>query len=73
MAPPHNWDEMNGLGFPMLFYGVKGQQMREGESPSYFNPGNLFESMISDVSVLSDSRTCVHSANWLRHDYFYLA
>jgi len=38
VAPPHNWDEMNGLGFPMLFYGVKGQQMREGESPSYFNP-----------------------------------
>ena len=41
MAPPHNWDEMNGIGFPMLFYGVKGQQMREGESPSYFNPGNF--------------------------------
>lgn len=23
---------------PLLFYGVRGQQMREGDAPSYFNP-----------------------------------
>lgn len=42
VAPPENWKEMNDFGFPMLFYGVKGQQMREGESPSYFNAGNWY-------------------------------
>ncbi|KAL2650062.1 hypothetical protein R1flu_018190 [Riccia fluitans] len=36
--PPKDWQELKGRDFPMLFYGVKGQQMREGESPSYFNP-----------------------------------
>ncbi|GAQ82685.1 Silencing defective protein SDE3 [Klebsormidium nitens] len=38
VEPPRNWDEMQGSDFPMLFYGVRGQQMREGEAPSYFNP-----------------------------------
>lgn len=39
VTPPKDWEELKGRDFPMLFYGVKGQQMREGESPSYFNPG----------------------------------
>ncbi|BBN09990.1 hypothetical protein MPTK1_5g00070 [Marchantia polymorpha subsp. ruderalis] len=38
VTPPKDWEELKGRDFPMLFYGVKGQQMREGESPSYFNP-----------------------------------
>lgn len=46
IAPPQDWEELKGRDFPMLFYGVKGQQMREGESPSYFNPGK--EEKISD-------------------------
>jgi hypothetical protein len=39
VAPPRDWEEIKGCDFPLLFYGVKGKQMREGESPSYFNPG----------------------------------
>lgn len=39
---PSGWDELdsagNGRDARMLFYGVRGQQMREGESPSWFNP-----------------------------------
>jgi hypothetical protein len=38
VAPPRDWEEIKGCDFPLLFYGVKGKQMREGESPSYFNP-----------------------------------
>eukprot|EP00958_Prasinococcus_capsulatus_P022886 scaffold3296_cov405-Prasinococcus_capsulatus_cf.AAC.5 len=34
---PPAWDEIP-QGRCMFFYGVNGQQMREGESPSYFNP-----------------------------------
>ncbi|CAK9869733.1 unnamed protein product [Sphagnum jensenii] len=38
VAPPRDWEEIKGCDFPLLFYGVKGKQMRERESPSYFNP-----------------------------------
>ena len=54
VAPPENWEEMNDFSFPMLFYGVKGQQMREGESPSYFNAGNSYLHITSGYLVVDD-------------------
>ncbi|CAM6089205.1 unnamed protein product [Calypogeia fissa] len=57
IAPPRDWDELKGRDFPMLFYGVKGQQMREGESPSYFNPveagkvADLITGLISKTQI----------------------
>jgi len=33
-----NWGSLITPGFPILFHGISGQDMREGHSPSYFNP-----------------------------------
>nr|CAB3263913.1 putative helicase mov-10-B.1 [Phallusia mammillata] len=32
------WEKLPKQGFPVIFHGVKGEDMREGNSPSYFNP-----------------------------------
>ena len=32
------WNELPTKGFPLLFHGVVGEDMREGSSPSWFNP-----------------------------------
>ena len=33
-----NWAGLPHPGFPLLFHGVEGEDMREGNSPSWFNP-----------------------------------
>jgi len=33
-----NWEELPKKDFPIIFHGVKGVDMREGNSPSFFNP-----------------------------------
>ena len=33
-----NWDGLPSPGFPLLFHGIEGEDMREGNSPSWFNP-----------------------------------
>ena len=33
-----NWDGLPRAGFPLLFHGIEGEDMREGNSPSWFNP-----------------------------------
>lgn len=43
--------ERGGLGFPMLFHGVEGEDEREGNSPSWFNQVEL---MVRSVSTHCD-------------------
>ena len=43
-APPSlthimdKWKELPNEGFPLIFHGVQGEDMQEGNSPSWFNP-----------------------------------
>ena len=49
MAPPPGWEEMSAEHFPLLFFGVPGQQEREGESPSLSNPGGAHLLIVWDA------------------------
>ena len=31
------WEHLKQKGFPIIFHGVEGEDMREGNSPSWFN------------------------------------
>lgn len=33
-----SWEGLPRKGFPLVFHGVQGEDMREGNSPSWFNP-----------------------------------
>ncbi|XP_022239290.1 RNA helicase Mov10l1-like isoform X1 [Limulus polyphemus] len=37
------WDGLPKTGFPIVFHGVKGSDMREGNSPSWFNPAEVVQ------------------------------
>nr|DBA31271.1 TPA: hypothetical protein GDO54_007147 [Pyxicephalus adspersus] len=32
------WDKLPKKGFPLIFHGIRGTEMREGNNPSWFNP-----------------------------------
>ena len=32
------WKKLPNPAFPFVFFGIEGQDMREGDSPSFFNP-----------------------------------
>uniref|UniRef100_A0A2I3GR84 Mov10 like RNA helicase 1 n=1 Tax=Nomascus leucogenys TaxID=61853 RepID=A0A2I3GR84_NOMLE len=32
------WEKLPKKGFPLIFHGVRGSEVREGKSPSWFNP-----------------------------------
>ena len=36
-----HWTELPKKGFPIIFYGVIGKDMREERSPSFFNPEEI--------------------------------
>ena len=36
--PLTSWEGLPRKGFPLVFHGVQGEDMREGNSPSWFNP-----------------------------------
>ena len=38
-----NWEHLPAKGFPILFHGVDGENMREGNSPSWFNPQEVVQ------------------------------
>ena len=39
----YNWEHLPKRGFPVIFHGVKGEDQREENSPSYFNPQEASE------------------------------
>ena len=61
-APPLKTDlllEWEGLpvkGFPLVFHGVVGEDMQEGNSPSWFNPVEALE-VVKYVQALKDNMT----------------
>ena len=38
-----DWEGLPTKGFPLLFHGVMGEDMREGNSPSWFNPVEIVQ------------------------------
>ncbi|XP_067091219.1 RNA helicase Mov10l1 [Osmerus mordax] len=41
-----HWTHLPTKGFPLLFHGVRGMEMREGRNPSWFNPGEAVQVML---------------------------
>ncbi|XP_056137671.1 RNA helicase Mov10l1 [Lampris incognitus] len=40
------WKELPNKGFPLIFHGVRGTELREGNSPSWFNPAEAVQVML---------------------------
>ncbi|XP_072528268.1 RNA helicase Mov10l1 isoform X2 [Salminus brasiliensis] len=40
-----HWSRLPTKGFPLIFHGVRGTEMREGNNPSWFNPGEAVQVM----------------------------
>ncbi|XP_029908601.1 RNA helicase Mov10l1 isoform X3 [Myripristis murdjan] len=41
-----SWKHLPKKGFPLLFHGVRGTEMREGNNPSWFNSGEAVQVML---------------------------
>ncbi|XP_007454145.1 PREDICTED: putative helicase Mov10l1 [Lipotes vexillifer] len=39
------WEKLPRKGFPLIFHGVRGEEAREGRSPSWFNPAEAVQVM----------------------------
>ncbi|XP_073475838.1 RNA helicase Mov10l1 [Aquarana catesbeiana] len=39
------WDRLPKKGFPLIFHGIRGTEMREGTNPSWFNPSEAVQVM----------------------------
>ncbi|XP_023666128.2 RNA helicase Mov10l1 isoform X2 [Paramormyrops kingsleyae] len=40
-----NWGHLPAKGFPIIFHGLRGKEMREGSNPSWFNPTEAVQVM----------------------------
>lgn len=49
------WSKLPAKDFPIIFHGVKGRDMREENSPSFFNPEEAV-TVVKYVKDLRDSR-----------------
>lgn len=50
-----NWSRLPSKGFPIVFEGIKGRDMREEKSPSFFNPEEAAV-VVQYVKDLKDAR-----------------
>ena len=50
-----NWSRLPCKGFPIIFEGIKGRDMREEKSPSFFNPEEAAV-VVQYVKDLKDAR-----------------
>ncbi|XP_061085697.1 RNA helicase Mov10l1 isoform X2 [Conger conger] len=41
-----HWRRLPARGFPLLFHGLRGTEMREASNPSWFNPGEAVQVML---------------------------
>lgn len=74
------WDKLPNKGFPVIFHGLKGEDLREGNSPSWFNPveaiqvtkylqalrsSDKFSLSLSDIGVITPYRKQVEKLRLL--------
>ncbi|XP_052213999.1 RNA helicase Mov10l1-like isoform X2 [Dreissena polymorpha] len=53
------WAELPTKGQPVIFHGVRGEDLREGNSPSWFNPGETVQVVRYLQALLNSSKvTC---------------
>lgn len=50
------WERLPSKGFPLVFHGVMGEDMQEGNSPSWFNPVEALQ-VVKYVQALKDNAT----------------
>ena len=50
------WEGLPKKGFPLVFHGVRGEDMQEGNSPSWFNPAEALQ-VVKYVQALKDNTT----------------
>ena len=73
-----NWSRLPSKGFPIVFEGIKGRDMREEKSPSFFNPEEAavvvqyvkdlkdargINVLTSEIGIISPYRKQVHTSN----------
>ncbi|KAI8771706.1 helicase Mov10l1, partial [Biomphalaria glabrata] len=49
------WKELPKSGFPVIFHGLRGLDLRETNSPSWFNPGEIMQVIIYLQGVLKEN------------------
>ncbi|XP_061891869.1 RNA helicase Mov10l1 isoform X2 [Entelurus aequoreus] len=49
------WKTLPKKGFPLLFHGVRGKEMREGNNPSWFNPVEAVQAMMYSCQLAKKS------------------
>ncbi len=50
------WEGLPNKGFPLLFHGILGEDMQEGNSPSWFNPVEALQ-VVKYIQALKDNAT----------------
>ncbi|XP_056429697.1 RNA helicase Mov10l1 isoform X2 [Hyla sarda] len=53
------WDKLPKKGFPFIFHGVRGTEMREGNNPSWFNPSEAVQVMRYSCILAKHATTSV--------------
>ncbi|KAG9342270.1 hypothetical protein JZ751_016772, partial [Albula glossodonta] len=46
-----HWSHLPTKGFPLIFHGIRGTEMREANNPSWFNPGEAVKVMLYCCSL----------------------
>uniref|UniRef100_A0A8B9JWB1 RNA helicase n=1 Tax=Astyanax mexicanus TaxID=7994 RepID=A0A8B9JWB1_ASTMX len=77
-----HWSRLPTKGFPLIFHGVRGSEMREGSNPSWFNPVEAVQVMLyccqlakrlynpipaTDIGIISPYRKQVEKIRVLLH------
>ncbi|NXI61172.1 M10L1 helicase, partial [Anseranas semipalmata] len=75
-----HWEKLPRKGFPLIFHGVRGNETREGRSPSWFNPAEAVQVMqycchlaknesiavsVTDIGVITPYRKQVEKIRFL--------
>uniref|UniRef100_A0A8B9UAP5 RNA helicase n=1 Tax=Anas zonorhyncha TaxID=75864 RepID=A0A8B9UAP5_9AVES len=75
-----HWEKLPRKGFPLIFHGVRGNETREGRSPSWFNPTEAVQVMqycchlaknestavsVTDIGVITPYRKQVEKIRFL--------
>ncbi|XP_053341140.1 RNA helicase Mov10l1 isoform X2 [Clarias gariepinus] len=77
-----HWSRLPTKGFPLIFHGVRGTEMREGSNPSWFNPGEAVQAMfyccqlakklykpipVTDIGIIAPYKKQVEKIRLLLH------
>ncbi|XP_003444057.2 RNA helicase Mov10l1 isoform X2 [Oreochromis niloticus] len=57
------WKNLPKKGFPLLFHGVRGTEMREGNNPSWFNPVEAVQVMLYSCQLAKKLYNPVHASD----------